>query len=156
MKGIYLGQHSENQERQSQVLLSCERVRKKARTADVVTVCAPGAGLLVLSCHRSSLPPNRHSSPGRLLRTRSRCQYVSVPTPCPPPPTKRPRRPYPRVLIRKTDTFAQGEFNPVSSPLVNAQSPSPFVAESSLPPAQLDCSLASLVVAPTSAHGRHI
>ena len=120
-------------------------------SAALVMVCAPVVGLRVPSFCRSPWPPHRTSPIGPLLRTCSRCH--SIPVGSPSAPSQKQDAPRPAALIWKQNLSRRVSSIPVSSPLVDAQSPSSFAVESGFPPAQLDSAVVWPVVAPSSAHG---
>ena len=109
---------------------------KKKTIAALMMMCVPVVGLRVpSSCCGSPWPPHRLRSLGQLLRTCSRSHSILVGSPS--PPSKKIKMLHAVCgADLKNKNSRSGRVQSVSSPPVDGQSPSSFVVESSLLPAQ--------------------
>ena len=87
------------------------------------------------SCCRSPWPPNRLSSLGPILRTCSRSHLIPIGSPSPPSKKNKMLHAVCGADLKNKNSRS-GRVQSVSSPPVDGQSPSSFVVESSLLPAQ--------------------
>ena len=111
-------------------------LEKKTTAALMMMMCVPVVGLCVpSSCCGSPWPPHRLSSLGQLLRTCSRSH--SNPVGSPSSPSKKNKMLHAACgADLKNKISRSGRVQSVSSPPVDGQSPSSFVLESSVLPAQ--------------------
>ena len=99
-------------------------------------VCVRVVGLRVpSSCCGSPWPPHRLSSLGQLLRTCSRSHSIPIGSPFPPSQKNKMLHADCGADL-KNKKSRSGRVQSVSSPPLDGQSPSSFVVESSLLPAQ--------------------